>query len=406
MSTEQTETPTETPVETPTEAPAAEAPVETPAAETPPPDDVSRETEVSDNARTAVEMAFDAVDAEYAAREGQPRNPDGTFAKKEEATPETPETPPVATETPAPETPLTPEQIAQKAAEEAAKAQETPKPEDGTAKFAEPPSRFSQDAKTVWKDVPDAAKAEIHRAVTEMEQGIAQHKLAFEPYRALDERLKANNQTINEVVAHYSGIEDLLRQNPIAGLEKVCNNLGLSLRQVANHVVGNQPDAEADDKDRLVIDLRNEISALKNEINGVKTNVTNQAEAQRQTLEADLVREMEAFKKTAPRFDELTPEMTALVNAGLAKGFEDAYAMAERLKPAPVTTPEVQPAVPVDQIKPATPAVQQPTQAAQTPKGQLSTIGAPSTGSNPDNKETPSTRDALKNRFAEMGISD
>ena len=102
-------------------------------------------------ARDAIERAFAEVDkvgndtpvetkpepVEAEAQEGQPRTPDGKFAKKEGAEPEA-----VAAES----------------------TEEKPAVEEELTSFAEAPKRFSNDAKEAWKSAPEPVRAEITRA--------------------------------------------------------------------------------------------------------------------------------------------------------------------------------------------------------------------------------------------------
>jgi hypothetical protein len=369
----ETETAVETPAETPEAAPEAAA------------EEVSTE---APSTKEALAKAFETLDTRDAAESGEqptpepeaqddrPRNPDGTFAK-------------VEGEKPAAE--------AAKAPEVTAETPETPAEPETVAKFSEPPSRFSPDAKAVWNDAPEPVKAEITRAVTELEQGIEQHRAAFEPYKSLDADLQARGQNINDVVAHYSGIENLLRSNPIQGFNQICQNLGVSLHDIAAQVMGQPADQRAVQQDSLVSDLRNQISSLQQEIQGVKTTVQTQTEEQ-------VLKQIQDFAADKPRFEELAGDITMFLNSGRVAqdDLQGAYDLAERLNPAPNPTPAPTPEVPAP--TPAT-EVTQPA-AAQTRKGQLSPSGAPSSGSNPANKKPPSSaREAIAGAFAQVGIA-
>lgn len=313
-------------------------------------------TEKPVSTRDALTKAFDTVDkaaTPEAPESGKERNPDGTFKAKE-------------------------------AVAEVAKVEE-PKPE--ASRLSEPPSRFSPDAKAAWATAPEPVKAEINRAVTELEAGIEQHRQAFEPYREFDQNLKANGQDFKTVIAHYTGIEQKLAKDPIGGLEQICQNMGISLRQVAEHISGQTPDQNASQQDAVMRELRNEIATLKQELGGVSTTIKSQTEAQ-------TLKEIESFAADKPRFDELANDVAFFLSTQKAANLQEAYELAERLNPAP------QAAAPA----PVAQATPQP-ETAQTRKGQLSTTGAPSSGSNPQTRKPPSSaRDAVKNAFATMGI--
>lgn len=308
--------------------------------------------------RENIESAIEAVDnpksepsEEKPTTQERERNPDETFKAKEE----------------------TPEAV----------VEETQEPAKEPSKFDEPPNRFSPDAKAAWAELPETVKAETHRAFTEMEAGIQKYQEAFEPYRALDQDLKERGQTIDQVVNHYRGIENLLQKDPIAGLQQVCSNLGLTLQQVAEHVTGKEPDKQANELEQVIQQQNNQIRQLEQRLNGVDTNIKSQAEAQ-------MLKEVEAFAKDKPRFEELGADIAYFIQTGRAKDLQEAYDYAERLNPAPVT------AEPTPQPQPET---------AQTRKGQLSTTGAPASGSNPANRKPPSSaREAIERQMAAAGL--
>lgn len=325
------------------------------------------DTRSEPTARGAIEKAFAALDARDKGEakpeatqqtEGQrDRNPDGTFKATDK---------------------IVHTQQKPVAADDAQKPQTT---------LSEPPSRFSADAKAAWATAPEPIKAEVTRAIRELEGGIQQYQQAFEPYRDFDKQLRANGQTFQEVLGHYTGIENLLAKDPLTGLDTICQNLGLSLKQVAAHVMGQPQDQATGQQEAVIRDLRNEIASLKKELGGVSTTIKTQQEQA-------IASQIDAFAADKPRFDELATDIAFFLNNGRAKDLQEAYELAERLNPAPAS------------MAPASAASAAPANPAHTrPKGQLSTTGAPSSGSNPANRKPPaSARDALDRAFANVGI--
>lgn len=315
-------------------------------------------------ARGAIDRAFAALEAKEAGQSvdkpaeqptgDRPRNPDGTFASKPSEQPVT----------------------ADKA------TADKPAEVKDTSPNAEPPSRFSADAKAAWKDTPEPVRSEMRRAVSELVQGIEGYKTSYEPYRELDKALRSNGQNPADVIAQYTGIERLLANNLTGGLDQICQNAGTSLREVAAKIMGQTPDQNASAQDATIRDLRTQIANLEKQVSGVSTHI--RTNAQNATM-----KEIETFASAQPRFDELAPDIAFFIESGRAQTLDDAYKLAERLNPAP------QPA--------ATPAPTPPP--AQTRVGQLSLSGAPSSGSNPANRKPPSTpREALDRAFASVGI--
>lgn len=319
--------------------------------------------------RGAIDRAFDALNKQEQApgtvdqvNSGRERNPDGTFkATDASGRPVDALQAPLATDAAA--NPLAP--------------------------AGDAPSRFSPDAKAAWTAVPEPVKAEVNRAIKELEGGIQRYQADFEPYKEIDRQLKANGQTFQEVFEHYSGIEKVLAENPLKGLDTICRNMGMSLKQVAQHVMGQPVDAQTQQQDGYVNELKAEIAALKKEVGGVTTTIRSQQEG-------NLLKEIDAFaaKPENSRFDELSKDIVFFLDSGRTKDLAEAYRLADRLNPAPQAQATTI----------AAPAAQQ-TAPSQTRKGQLSPSGAPSTTSNVAARIPPaSARDALDRAFAVTGL--
>lgn len=320
----------------------------------------------------------DAKPAEKPAETGErERNPDGTFKAKE------------ADDKAAPDANTAEKPKDEKAAE---------KPSEPLKNFAEAPSRFSADAKAAWKEAPEPVRAEITRAVGELEKGIDQYRQGYEPYRELDQQLRRQGQNPKDVIAHYTGIENLLRQDPMRGLDQICQNMGTSLREIAGKITGQTPDQSAQQNEQTIRELRGEIASLKQGLDGFKNDMSTRTQQSVESAVIDF-----AAKPEFSRFEELAEDIKFFLDGKLRTKVEqaqmtgkfdpvlqEAYQLAERLNPAP--QPDPAPA-------------QQPVQPQTQDKGQLSTSGAPETGSNPANRPVPKTsREAVKNAFASVGM--
>lgn len=339
---------------------ADDAPQTPPVAEPTSRDAIDRAFAKLDEQETAKPVKNEAPEQPETPSEGPERGPDGRFKAKDTDTPEEPE----------------------KAADEA------PEAPDATDQFGEAPSRFSANAKEAWKNAPVEVRAETNRALSELENGIQKYQQAFEPYRQFDQQIRQNGQTFEQVLNHYQGIESLLASDPMAGLDRICQNMGTSLREVASQVVGQTPDQATAQQESTIRGLQAKIVGLEQQLNGFSTSM-------QQREEAAITKQITEFQSQPgrERFDELSSDIAMLLEGGRATNLDEAYTMAERLNPAPVQpTPQAAPAAP----EPAP---------AQTPKGQLSLSGAPSSGSNPKTrKKSASTREALDNAFAAVGM--
>jgi hypothetical protein len=195
---------------------------------------------------------------------------------------------------------------------------------------------------------------------------------------------------VKTALSKYTALEGLLRSDPIKGLHEVCNNMGLSLRDVAAHVLNQKPEQAASEQDSVIRELRQTVQRLEQQVGGVTQTIEQQREQSTLT-------EINKFAADNPRFEELAEDIAFFMKTGRAKDLPDAYQLAERLNPAPA-----------GQAKDAAPAA---SSAALEPpvhpdKGQKSINGAPSAGltSQPGKKRvTRSLDEALDRAFGQAG---
>lgn len=300
--------------------------------------------------RDALERALAKVEGEEP--EGPARTPDGKFAAKEAAKP-------VELKEPAKEAPASP--------------------------LAEPPSRFSPDAKAAWAQAPVPVQAEIKRAITELESGLKQKDAMLEPLKPFFEMAQQHGVTVDGALGNYVRMEQLLQRDPRAGLTAIAENFGWTLDQMIAFVAdskpgGQQPQGQPDQRDQTIIALQRELAAIKGQVG----TVTQTLEQQRVS---EVMKQVEGFAAQNPRFGELENEILRLLQTGYADSLEAAYSIAERLNPAP---------------QPAAPAA--PAQAPQT-RPVRSVTGAPNAGSTPGSRPPSSNRrEALGNALAQVGL--
>lgn len=87
----------------------------------------------------------------------------------------------------------------------------------------EAPARFSPDAKAAWQSAPEPVKAEVTRAIRELEDGYQKHRAdaeAFNSIRDFDDLAKRNGTTIREAMTNYTNFEQALLENPMKGLRR------------------------------------------------------------------------------------------------------------------------------------------------------------------------------------------
>jgi hypothetical protein len=277
--------------------------------------------------------------------------------------------------------------FAAKPADPKADPAKTPEPvKDASKSHTEPPTRFSADAKAAWQTAPEPVKAEVHRAIRELEQGVTQHKAdaeAYKPFKEFHELAKQHNVDPQKALREYVGIDKMLGENFPAGIARIFQNKGVDIRTFAADVLNlnqqfrealkvGQSQRQTAQPSPEVAALHAKIAQLEQRLGGVTSTIETQGKA---AAEAQIGREIQEFMATnPPLFDELSEQIAAhIANSGLslkdayAKAYADFQVLAERagLKPQPTI---------------ADPGKTDP--AAQT-RGQKSISGAPGAGSYP-----------------------
>jgi hypothetical protein len=315
----------------------------------------------------ALDNAFDNVFSdEPEMQSGRNRDQSGRFTKGEaKAAPI--ETKPVSAE-PAPEA-------------AAAPAEQSQNPD-------EPPARLSAEAKAQWAALPPAVKADVHRTIREMQGGIEKYRTEatrwqtdVAPYETLAQQY---GMDIKGVLADYEGMARMMATNPVQVFDTLAKRHGFTLQDVAANVLGQ-------DLDDYAKQTSQEIARLQQENMELKRQTQTYTQRQQQEVQSFIT----DFAVKNPRYGELEPQIAGILRSGLVTASEprlrlqEAYEIADRLKPAPRTAP----------------APQNPAIADQTRKGQLSITGAPGSGSNPANRKTPaSAREALDRAFDQYGL--
>lgn len=242
-------------------------------------------------------------------------------------------------------------------------AVDAPKPSH-TAEEA--PARFTDTAKVKWAAADPEIRGEVLRMQRELTDGYTKHKAAAERDGTLNEfheMAKASGKELPNVVREYVNMENHLRKDLLGGLDTICQRMGVSLKDVAAHVMGQTPDQNASKQDATIRELRQELASIKEQVGGVTQTI--QQQQQNQTLE-----QVTKFASEHDRFEELADDIAFFMKSGRAKDLSEAYQLAERLNPAaPGAAKEITPAASSAAPVPAP---------VQPDKGQKSINGAPS----------------------------
>jgi len=166
-----------------------------------------------------------------------------------------------------------------------------------------PPKRFSSEAKEAWASASEALRSEVLRLERELMAGLEKHRMAAARDAELQQfhdRATETGTTVKAALSKYVDLENLLRTDTIKGLELICQNVGVSLRDIAAKVI---------DHDRE----RQEVES---------------------TIEA-----VTKFAAEHPWFDELAEDIVFFLDAGRAEDLAEAYQLAERFHIPSVACP-------------------------------------------------------------------
>lgn len=258
---------------------------------------------------------------------------------------------------------------------------------DGPAARHEAPARFSSDAKAEWERAPDSVKAEVNRAVRELETGIEEHRKRWEPIKEYDALARHHGTDLRSALDRYVSMDMALNDDVVHGLELICQDKGISLRDVAARVLDQTPDQVTGKQDETIRELRAMVQDLQKQVGGVVGNM-------HQNVMSASEQEVVAFAADHAHFDELSAVIAGhITNDGLSlpeaydRALTNAQEQARRL--GFINQPHETPPAPaaVDLI-------------AQTEKGQKSIAGAPSAGSAPASKKPSSSiKDSVRRAF-------
>lgn len=208
--------------------------------------------------------------------------------------------------------------------------------------YPEPPKNFLPDSKEMWRNVPRPVRRDIEIMVREHGEAMERvraHTERYESIRPFDELARSNGRDLRESLAEINHVENLMRSNPIAGLDAVLKAIGprksdggaLSLYEVAQHIVQQGPQSY----DQVMQQARQAEAARPDP-------ATEQAQRELAETKARLmqVEVIEPFKASHPRYEELQEPIAGFLQSGMipaslspAERLEAAYVMAERLNP-------------------------------------------------------------------------
>ena len=187
----------------------------------------------------------------------------------------------------------------------------------------EAPARFSPEGKQAWETAPEPVKAEVHRALSEMQRGIDDHQKRWEPIKQYDDLAKQNGTELHKALERYVAFDRHLSENLIEGLEGVIRDKTggkFGLREIAAHVMQMQPDAGAVQQDNATHQAQARFGHLERSVGAIINHLQQQASSSAE-------RDVAAFADGKADFDVLAPKIAEHIRAGM--GLDEAYTKAQ-----------------------------------------------------------------------------
>lgn len=226
---------------------------------------------------------------------------------------------------------------------------EAPRVPKGERDITRPPDNFLPRAREKWAEAPEEVKSEFYRALENFEKGKTEYqedRQFRKELRDFEDMAKSNGVTVRQALENYTAIDRTLRENPVEGLQRVFQSIGINPVEYAQYILGQQQQAQQDPVGTQNQQLQQQLARMQQEYQQMQQMT---AQQQEQFKQEQLMRNVEQsiimpFKAEHPRYDELADDIALFLNSGripstldAQQRLEEAYYMAERLNPAPHT---------------------------------------------------------------------
>jgi hypothetical protein len=208
---------------------------------------------------------------------------------------------------------------------------------NSTESKLEAPKNWSDDVKKVFDTLPQESQEfmikrdkEMTSDYTKKTQDLAEQRKNIE---ALDKVLQPARQTIHatgisepEYISRLLNADNALRTNPKMALRQLAQGYGIDLSTM------NEESESWNDPDPQYAQLLQQNQQIMSELNQFKQqNIQSTVAQTEQTVEQFSAKTGADGKLTHPHFDKVRVKMGNLIDAGEAKGLDDAYTKAVRL---------------------------------------------------------------------------
>lgn len=196
-----------------------------------------------------------------------------------------------------------------------------PRPSEGRD-INRAPARFLPRAQEAWPTVHQDVRAEVYRTIDNMQKGIDEGAAAVEyqkELREFDDMAKGAGTTVKAALANYVAIDTQLKTDPVGGIARILQSIGITPQQYAQHIMGmeqqRQQNPQAFAQSQEAAQLKTENQRLQNELQQTAKRLEEEATQRSiQQVEQTLFAEV---RKDYPRFDELRPIVLKVWNSDL-----------------------------------------------------------------------------------------
>lgn len=206
--------------------------------------------------------------------------------------------------------------------------------------YDKPPARFLPRAKEKWGEVDPDVRSEVYRAIETMQKGLdesAEDRQFRKELRSFEDMAKQAGTSIPTYLENTIRINQKLNTDLVGGLEDIVRQYGVSLKDVAQHVLQQPQRPQAAPE---VTQMQQQIQQLTQTIQQLTEGSAQQRESARLSEVERTV--IQPFMTDHPRYQELEPDIAFFLNSGKVPSnlperqrLEVAYDMAERINPAP-----------------------------------------------------------------------
>ena len=200
----------------------------------------------------------------------------------------------------------------------------------------EAPKNWSEDVKGTFKDLPREAQEymlkrdkEMTADYTRKTQEVAQQRKSYESLdkviAPVRQQIQASGIGESEYISRLLSADMALRNNPKVALKQLAQGYGIDLSSI------NQTE-DWNDSDPQITQLQQQNQAILAELNQFKQQNLQSARQQTENQISTFAQSTDAKGNLKyPHFEQLRVKMGNLIDAGEAKGLEDAYAKSVRL---------------------------------------------------------------------------